>query len=133
MIGRRQLRIQETSLRVAMLERRSKCITEMREIHAEWFRDSRLSQETWSRFREVFWESELIFSKRLSKEIDETLGALFWMERWYQRAQYYQKAGNVDQAAKKVQQSFEEDDKVMRLMPTLLDKLKDQTRVADWS
>ena len=116
-----------------MLERRSKCIAEMREIHAEWFRDSRLSEETWSRFREVFWEAELIFSKSLSKEIDETLGALFWMERWYQRAQHYEKLGNNELAAKKVRQSFEEDDKVMRLMPTLLDKLKDQTRVADWS
>lgn len=80
-VGLRQLRIEETSLRVAMLERRSKCITEMREIHAEWLRDDRLSQETWSRFREVFWESELTFSKLLSNEIEETLGALFWKDR----------------------------------------------------
>ncbi len=80
----------------------------------------------------MFFEAELLFSKEIVKEMDATLDGLFWKEHWHRRSIDYYQQGKEGRAKEKLDQSFAEDDKVFKLMPTLLEKLKSQTHVADW-
>ena len=127
-----QIKLTETNLRIQLLERRRECINKMREVHSEWMRDARISTERWNQFRDVFFEAELLFSKQLVEEIDSTLGALFMTEHLQRRARHYHERDQAEKANEKLEESFAEDDKVFELMPNLLSKLKEQTRVAEW-
>ncbi len=92
----------------------------------------RLSDESWIKFRDMFYEAELIFSKELASELDGTLGGLFWKDHWQRRANRYHELGKEEKAKENLERSFAEEDKVFEIMPTLLDKLVAQSRVADW-
>ena len=139
-IGLKQTKIQqsqhlisETTVRIALFERRSACIARMRHIHNTWMQNARLTREEWREFRELFHESELIFSKQLGVEIDQSLDGLFWTEHWRVRSLQEHERGKTDKADDHLRQSFDEDDKVFSLMPNLLKKMKEEARVADWS
>ncbi len=127
-----QNHISETNVRVALFERRSLCIKRMHEIHSMWMRNARLSSEEWREFYQMFLESELIFSKKLAEEIDEALDGLFWQEHWRKRSLEEYERGASESAASNLRKSFDEDDKVFKLMPSLLKKMKEESRVADW-
>lgn len=64
--------------------------------------------------------------------MEEALGGLFWTEHWQKRSSYYYKQGKDDKATEFLEKSFAEDDKVFQIMPKLLEKLKNESRVSDW-
>ena len=125
-----QNRLSDTNLRINLLDRRSACIAKMRRIHGEWISNARLSQESWNEFREVFWESELVFSEALSHELDQSLGSLFFSEIWQKRSIYYHSKGLTEKAEEKLELSFKEDDKVFKIMPHILNKMIAEARAS---
>ena len=138
-VGRRQLEIQkqqtklaETNLRIQLLEQRSKCISQMREVVSEWSREARLSPESMTKFQFAFQEAELLFSKATAAEMETAMNGLFWTEHWQRRSRQYHELGKETKASETLEKSFLEDDKVFEIMPVLLNKLKDESRVSDW-
>ena len=115
-----------------MFERRSACITRMRDIHNTWMQNARLTKEQWLEFRSLYHESEMIFSRFLVAEIDASLDGLFWTEHWQKRSFDEHERGLSEKADEYLRKSFEEDDRVFKLMPNLLEKMKAEARVADW-
>jgi hypothetical protein len=138
-IGLRQTRIldqqrllAETNLRIQLLEKRSVCIEQMRDVVAEWYRDARLSPESMTKFQRAYQQAELLFSKATLAEMETALSGLFWTEHWQRRSRYYYERGKDLEATDKLEKSFEEDDKVFKIMPKLLEILTDESRVSDW-
>lgn len=128
-----QQRIQtDTNLRIQLLERRGACISQMREVVNEWHREASLSPETWIKFRDAFLEAQLLFSTALVSEMDAALNGLFWGKRWYDRAMDFHRRGKQAEADEKLSKSFAEDDKVFKIMPSLLEKLVAESKVSDW-
>ena len=128
----RQTRLQETSIRVDLLDRREACVDMLREIVQEWSQNSTLSDEKWKLFHNLLQRAQLLYPQALVQEIIAAVDGLFWEKHWLARAQQYREKGDEATGMEKMDQSFEEGDKVMRIMPTLLDKLIAHSRVADW-
>jgi hypothetical protein len=63
-IQKRQIKLTENDLKVQLLEKRSACIDEMREIADAWFRQASLSNEEWARFHTMFRQAEL-YTRRM--------------------------------------------------------------------
>jgi hypothetical protein len=139
-VGHRQTRIleqqsklTETNLRIQLLERRTACITTMQDVVAEWHREANLSPERFAAFQKAFNEAELLFSKKIATEMEAALGGLFWAKHWQRRSYDYHQRGKSAEAGTTLEKSFAEDDKVFRIMPGILDKLKGESRVSDWT
>ena len=131
-ISARQAKIAETNLRIQLLDRRSDCVNRMRDIHGEWLQDSQLSDESRAIFRQLLFDSELLYSKSVVAEIEKAVGGVFGSKIWANRSRQYGEQGQEERANAMREKSFAEEDKVMEVMPELLNKLKAQTRVEDW-
>ena len=127
-----QYRLSETNIRIAVYEKRADCVSKMREIYSIWMRNARLTNEEWIEFRSLYYNAELIFSRDLSREIDEALDALFFSEHWMRRSRDYHLQGKADLAEQRMAESFEHDNKAFELMPNLLKKMKEEARLSDW-
>ena len=127
-----QMQILETQVRIALFEERKACVDIMRRVYSQWMQNSTLSDEEWTEFRDVFQKSELLFSKSLSVEIEETITSTFWQRRHLARSHDLHQRGNEEDSIVYMRKSFEEDDKVFKLMPRLLEKMKHEARVSDW-
>lgn len=122
----------ETNLRIQLLERRSACIEQMREVVSEWQRDARLSPESMVKFQRAFQDGELLFSRAIAAEMEEALGGLFMTAHWQRRSQYYYERGKETDGTLALEKSFAEDNKIFAIMPKLLEKLKAESRVSGW-
>jgi hypothetical protein len=131
-IQERQTRLIENDLKISLLETRTKCVSDMREIYWAWMRYAKLSQEEMHKFYKLMEQAQLMFPLAVSKKLDDLVDATFWSEQHYQRSQIYNDRGEQDLANDRLEKSFAEEDKVMKLMPELLKELVDHTRVDAW-
>ena len=138
-IGRKQTKIQEsqvrlleTQIRISLFEERKQCFENMRRVHSNWMQNGMLTAEEWIEFRDVFLQSELIFTKALATDIEVTMTSAFWQRRHLARSNELYERGQEEESQSYISKSFEEDDKVFKAMPRLLAKMKSEARVTDW-
>jgi hypothetical protein len=131
-LQKRQTRLIENDLKIQLLERRTICVGDMREIYWAWMRNAKLSDEEMHKFYKLMEQAQLLFPVRVTAKLDEAVSATFWAKQHLRRAYDFNKSGESSKADERLEQSFAEEDKVMKLMPELLNDLVDHTRVDAW-
>jgi hypothetical protein len=131
-IQQRQTRLAENDLKVQLLEKRSACVKSMREIHYAWLREMHLSDDDWKKFYSLSQEVVLLYPKNVAQKLDDAMSGIFWAKQHDTRSQIYHEWGEPDLANVRLEQSFAEEDKVMKIMPDLLEELIEYTRVDAW-
>ena len=104
----------------------------MRDIHFAWLREMHLSDEDWTKFHALSQEVVLLYPRGVTKKLDDAMSGIFWAKQHYKRSQIYHERGEQALADERLEQSFAEEDKVMKVMPDLLNELIDYTRVDAW-
>ncbi len=128
----RQTELIENDLRIQLLEKRSVCVTSMRKIHHAWHREMTLSDEEWREFYLLSQDVLLLYPKNVTKSLDDAMSAIFWAKQHYKRSEQYGEQGKVKEADERLEAAFAEEDKIMKIMPKLLDELIEYTRVDAW-
>jgi hypothetical protein len=131
-IQRRQTILVENDLKIQLLDKRSACVKSMREIHYAWLREMHLSDDDWTKFYSLSQDAILLYSKKVTQKLDDAVNGVFWVKQHYQRSQIYNDRGEQDLANERLEKSFAEEDKVMKIMPELLDELITYSRVDAW-
>jgi hypothetical protein len=131
-LQKRQTRLIENDLKIQLLEKRTICVNDMRDIHYAWMRNAKLSNEEMFKFHKLMEQAKLLFPARVTQKLDEAVSATFWSEQLRRRAYDLSHTGDKASADSKLEQSFAEEDKVFRLMPELLGDLVEHTRVDVW-
>jgi hypothetical protein len=126
------LKIRQQSLRIELLDQRSKCVSAMREIVGNWNRDMSLSDDNSQKFQTLLWDAQLLFPPEVVAKIKQAVEGTFWSDVWAKRSQYYHKIGDAERGKAKLEQSYHEEDKAMAVMPDLVDMLVEHTRVGGW-
>ncbi len=57
------------------------------------------------------------------------MSATFWAEEYHKRSHQYYEDEKVEQAEERRQAAYAEEDKILKIMPSLLDELIEYTRV----
>jgi hypothetical protein len=131
-IQRRQTALTENDLKIQLLDKRSACVKSMREIHYAWLREMHLSDDDWTKFYSLSQDAILLYPKKVTQKLDKAVDGIFLAKQHYQRSQIYNDRGEQDLASEKLEKSFNEEDKVMKIMPELLDELIAYSRVDAW-
>ncbi len=131
-LQRRQTKLIENDLKIQLLEKRSKCVESMRKISSAWIAHMKLTDEEWLNFHALFREAELLFPPDVTKNLDQALSGIFWAKQHFKRSSQYYERGDTKQAEHRMDDAFAEEDKVMKIMPTLLNELIDHTRIDAW-
>lgn len=104
----------------------------MREINYAWMRNAKLSAEEMQTFHKLLEQTQLLFPPNVIQKLDGAVSATFWSAQHKQRAFDLHRSGNQAKADERLDQSWAEEDKVMKLLPELLHDLVDHTRVDAW-
>ena len=131
-IQRRQTKLIENGLRIQLLDKRTNCVASMRRIHHAWHREMTLSDKDWREFYRLSEQVTLLFPKGLTKSLDEAVAAIFWAKQHYKRSDQFNQRGKAEEAEKRLEAAFSEEDKVMKILPKLLEDLIEYTRVDTW-
>lgn len=123
----REIKLQE--LRISLIDRRSECIHIMRELTDVFFRNARLERDQWPNLTRVLNSSRLIFPIEISDDIGKILDSSFRSQQFFNRSTYYRTNGNDEKADEFLDKAFEEEDQLMQLMPKMVDRLEEYTRV----
>ncbi len=128
----RQTKLIENELKIQLLEARTKCVSDMREIYWAWMRNAELSQEEMHKFYRLMEQAQLLFPLAVSQKLDDAVSATFWSKQHKSRAYDLNSSGEKIQADEKLDLSYSEQDKVLKLMPEVLIELVNHTRVDAW-
>lgn len=123
-----QLRLQE--LRMALLYDRRACVSRMRDVAGNWMREGRVDSGDWEALREVLWDAQLLFSDALSDDIGSAFIRSKRANHWAKRARESNERGDAAAALESQQRKFTAEEKLQELMPTLLDRVIAETRIA---
>jgi hypothetical protein len=132
-IAEDDFRLREQSLRVDLLERRTKCVVAIRQIVSVWSQNAELSDDEFRRFNDLLGEAKLIFPPDVVEKIDQALRSLFWAKMLRKRSLDYHNQGKAEKAAAKLEQSFANEDQADNVMPELVAMLERHTRVNGWT
>ena len=131
-IQRRQTALIENNLKVQLLEQRTQCVNDMREIHWGWMRNAKLSDEEKFKFHKLLEQAELLYPTKVSEKLRDAVNASFWSKHNMRRAFDLKKEGDEGRAKEKLEAAWTDDDKVFKLLPELLEDLINHTRVDAW-
>ena len=131
-IQHRQIKLIENDLKIQLLETRTDCVNDMREIYHAWMQNAKLTLEEMYKFHKLLERAQLLFPPQISKKLDQAVTATFWAERHMHRAFDIDISRDQAKAHEKLEMSWVEEDKVMKLMPELLNELVEHTRVDAW-
>lgn len=123
----RDIKLQE--LRISLIDRRSECILIMRELTEVFYRDGRLDREQWPHLTRVLNSSKIIFPNEISDDIVNILSASFKSQQFFNRSRHYLEKGNQEKADEFLEKAFSEEDMLMQLMPKIVDRLEEYTRI----
>jgi hypothetical protein len=104
----------------------------MRMISDAWLRQAALSDDEWRQFHALFQEAELLYPEKITRKLDEAVTAVFWAKQHMIRSHQYRQRGKEREADDRMEDSFAEEDKVMKLLPSLLQEIIDFTRIDAW-
>lgn len=138
-VGRRQLEIQKqqeviaiNQLKMQLLEKRSHCIAELKEIEAIQNVDGRIQDEHWLRLRSVLQTAILIFPKKSSKRLDTAVDAVWLMNFSTQRAEYYGSLGKEAPSRDMQEKAWQQQDRAREALDGLVQELEEITRIDFW-
>lgn len=131
-IQRRQLTLIENDLKIQLLEKRSVCVDAMRQISNAWHAQASLSDEEWARFRDLFHQAQLLYPNRVIQKLDNAVSGIFRAKLYHNRSMQYYQRSNDGKGEEFLESAFAAEDKVMKIMPDLLDELINHTRVDAW-
>jgi hypothetical protein len=131
-IQRRQTILVENDLKIQLLDKRSACVKSMRELHNACDNDTHLSDENRRKFYRLSQDVVLLYPKDICKKLDSAVASISSAKVYYQRSQHYNNIGDKILAEKKLEQAYAEEDKVIQIMPDLLDELIEYSRVDAW-
>lgn len=132
LILKRQTRLAENDLKIQLFERRANCVNQMRTIVSSWWSNADLTAEERSELHSLMFEVQLLFPADVVSEIEEVVGDALQLNWKKGRSQTYYERGKEDKAKEFLEQVFEHEDKLMKLMPSVLEKLKAATRIDLW-
>jgi hypothetical protein len=138
-VGYNQVKLQkrhttliENDLKIQLLEKRSACVNSMRDILYAWQRNSRLSEEEWRTFYRLSQDAVLLYPKQMNNKLDQAVDGVFRAKHYYSRSQIYRENGDQSLVKENLQKSFDEEDKLMKIMPELLTEMIEYSRVDFW-
>jgi hypothetical protein len=131
-LQKRQTRLIENDLKIQLLDKRIVCVEQMREISDSWSRNTSFSNEEWAKFYLLFRQAELLYPPRVTKKFDDTMKAIFRQKQNNNRSQQHYQKSEENEGDKYLDQAFAEEEKIMKLMPNLLDEIIDDTRIDAW-
>ena len=131
-IQARQTKLAEDNLKVQLLQSRTDCINEMREISFGWQMHGRLSHEEWRRFYKLLQNSRLLFPKILIIMMDQAVDLSFNINQLYGRHERYRDDGKTDLAKEMREKAYAEEDKLQEIMPRLVNDLEAHSRIEFW-
>lgn len=138
-VGRRQLDIQKqqeviaiNQLKMQLLEKRSHCITELKEIEAINNVEGRLADDHWLRLCSVLQSAILIFPKKFSNRVDAAVEAVWLMNFSQKRAEHYGGLSKEDLAKDMQEKVFLYEDRARKALDGLVKELEEATRIDFW-
>ena len=130
-VGRKQIKLIENDQKIQLLEKRSTCVNSMRKIHFASER-GKLSHDEWRDFYNLSLEATLLYPKDITRLLDEAVSVTFDATEYRRRSEQSRIDGNTKDAERRSQIADKAEDKAMKIMPSLLDKLIEYTRVDAW-
>ena len=127
-VGRKQIKLIENDQKIQLLEKRSTCVNSMRKIHFASER-GKLSHDEWRDFYNLSLEATLLYPKDITRLLDEAVSVTFDATEYRRRSEQSRIDGNTKDAERRSQIADKAEDKAMEIMPSLLDKLIEYTRV----
>ncbi len=101
----RQTMLAEQELRIQLLEERSACVADMRELVGKW-NITRLDDGDLDKFRQLSWKAELLYPPEIAEKIKTAFSGTFWSKRLGEKANYHAEAGQSDRASNHLEMSF---------------------------
>lgn len=138
-VGRRQLEIQKQQeviavnhLKMQLLEKRSHCISELKEIEAIQNVEGSIREEHWIRLRSVLQSAIIIFPKKSSKRLDSAVDSVWLMNFSQQRAEYYGGLGKETPSRDMQEKAWLYEDRAREALDGLVKELEEVTRIDFW-
>ena len=127
-----QNKIAENSLKIQLLEARSKCVSEMRDVYSSYSADGALRGQDWIKFKELYQKSRLLFPKSFVQKIEQAVDSTFFAEHHLKRSRDFNERGLSNEAEKALQKAFMAEDKSNDLIPTMLSDMIEYSRIDFW-
>jgi hypothetical protein len=108
-----------------LLERRADVLSKFRPLKFSWDRDAKLSHDEWKQLYHVSLEAQLLYPKSLTNELDEAMSEILRQNRNLDRLSEHES----DYARQELRKA---EDRLIAIMPSLLDKMISHTRIFDW-
>ena len=123
--------LQQQSLRIELLDRRSTCIDQIRPFWTEYAIKGDLSAASINLLKPALWNAELLFSNEISTRIRDVIHSQTLLLQRKTTTEFYHQQGNSELANKWLERVFESDDAVYKAIWTLLDDMIAETRLAE--
>jgi hypothetical protein len=130
-ILRRQSKIAETDLKIQLLEQRSRCVREMRQISTTWQMHGQLNHDEWRRFHALLQDCQLIFPEDVWNRMSEAVSGVLRINELHDRHERYQ-GRHSDLAAEALDTAFAEEDKIIGMIPQIADDLVRHSKIDLW-
>jgi hypothetical protein len=125
-------KLRQQSLRIDLLDKRSKCVAAMREVVGNWHQDAKMNPDGFEKFQTLLWDAQLLFPPEVIAKIQQAVDGTYWSNLGAKRAQQYFDRGHNALGKAKLEQSFVHEDKALAVMPELVDILVEHTRINGW-
>jgi hypothetical protein len=104
----------------------------MHELNNAWSMNLKLNNQQWSEFYILFREVQLLFLTKVLVKFDCVLVRMFRVQQHYKSSEDYRSRGDDLKGDMRQDSAMDEEEKVMKIMPDLLNDLIDYTRIDAW-
>ena len=126
------LKLRQQTLRMELLERRADCIQKMRRITDAWFADFTIDAAGRLELSELLEDAKLLYPDALVMEISDALSFASLEAFQSKTAEKYIDRGDQKLSQIWLEKSSKSDDKLEKVMRSLLGKMVAHTRIFDW-
>ena len=131
-IQKRQTKLSENDLKIQLLEKRSACVDELRQISNAWNQNANLSNEERAKFLALLYKVELLYPKIVAKKIDEAISIFRKANYNHIRSNVYYNRGEIEKGDEYSKNASDFEDKFLVVLPLLIDELVKNTRIDAW-
>lgn len=132
-VSARAAAVEDQKLRLAMLERRSQAVEDVRAAAAGFLTEGEATNETTQAMIRAFRAAELVFDKTEERKVDEMLALLHDWQMYNRRVAIYEKS-RAENSEEKRQAALDElwkvQDRIFNELPALRALLVEATRIS---
>lgn len=125
----RQLHLDQQNLRLSMLDRRMKVLSEVREVWLDYTVNGRLSPEMLPRLYRAFEEAGLIYDDNLLQDLNVVTTRLDMLDRTFRRLEAARSDEQRYQSL--LEKQFKTEDELWPVLDPLLEKMRMATRIQE--